>query len=142
MSKREFKPGTYRHYSGKKYDAIGVARHSEAPDEKLVVYLSLYDDGMWARPYDMFMEEIDHEGLRQLRFEKIKDTLPRWKVRVQIEAGQGLEFIQAANVSIEASGSLIFLDATHDVVKCYAPGAWVSYEPWPFFAEVKDAKDS
>ena len=60
--------GRYRHYKGGEYEAIGVVRHSETL-EPLVLYRPLYDDsGLWVRPYAMFFEEIEHEGVRQPRF--------------------------------------------------------------------------
>ena len=53
----------YRHYKGKEYKVIGIARHSETL-ERLVVYERLYEDGefpekLWVRPYDMFLENVE-----------------------------------------------------------------------------------
>lgn len=63
--------GRYRHYKGKEYEVIGFAKHSET-EEKLVLYIALYDDNqMWARPYDMFMETVEFEGSQVPRFTKI-----------------------------------------------------------------------
>jgi len=62
-------PGRYRHYKGKPYTVIGVARHSET-EEELVVYRKAYDDhGLWVRPKRMFLEMVDVEGRRVPRFE-------------------------------------------------------------------------
>lgn len=61
-------PGRYRHYKGKDYLVLGVARHSET-EEELVVYRLLYDDhGLWVRPRAMFLETIQINGLVQPRF--------------------------------------------------------------------------
>lgn len=61
--------GKYRHYKGKDYQVLGVARHSET-GEDLVVYKKLYDDySTWVRPYDMFIEEIELNGSKIKRFE-------------------------------------------------------------------------
>ena len=58
------------------YEFIGVATHSETRD-RVVVYRALYGDkGLFVRPYEMFMEEVDHEKYPEIRqkyrFEKIR----------------------------------------------------------------------
>lgn len=68
--------GKYRHYKGHEYEVIGIARHSETLEE-LVIYKALYDndefgnDAIWARPKSMFFEEIEIDGKKIRRFEKI-----------------------------------------------------------------------
>lgn len=65
----DLKPGRYRHYKGKFYEVIGVARHSET-EETLVVYRCLYGDySLWVRPLDMFMESVIVDGREVPRFE-------------------------------------------------------------------------
>ncbi len=60
--------GRYRHYKGKEYSVIGVARHSET-EEELVVYRKEYDDhGLWVRPKTMFLETVDVAGKAVPRF--------------------------------------------------------------------------
>lgn len=64
----ELKPGLYRHYKGRRYEVIDIARHSET-EERLVVYRALYGDyGLWVRPLEMFMESVMVDGLMQPRF--------------------------------------------------------------------------
>jgi len=58
------------------YEFIGVATHSETRD-RVVVYRALYGDkGLFVRPYEMFMEEVDHDKYPEIRqkyrFEKIR----------------------------------------------------------------------
>ena len=68
--------GKYKHFKGTIVEVIGVALHSETQD-KMVVYnhpdpvKGLEGDTMWARPYDMFFEEIVRDGKKMMRFEKI-----------------------------------------------------------------------
>ncbi len=62
------KPGRYRHYKGKDYIVLGVARHSET-EEELVVYCQDYGDrGLWVRPLAMFQEMVEVNGQSVPRF--------------------------------------------------------------------------
>ena len=65
------KTGKYKHYKGKEYEVIGIARHSETLEE-LVVYRALYQnkgENLWVRPLKMFLEEVEIEGKKMPRFE-------------------------------------------------------------------------
>jgi hypothetical protein len=62
------KPGRYRHFKGRDYEVIDVARHSET-GEALVVYRCLYGDhSLWVRPLSMFRETVEVAGERVPRF--------------------------------------------------------------------------
>lgn len=68
----EVTAGLYRHYKGKNYTVIGVARHSETQEE-LVVYRQNYgDQGLWVRPKVMFLETVIVDGERIPRFQLIQ----------------------------------------------------------------------
>jgi hypothetical protein len=67
----KLKTGKYKHYKGKLYEVIGIAKHSETLEE-LVVYKALYQpkgENLWVRPLKMFTEEIIVEGKKIPRFE-------------------------------------------------------------------------
>ncbi len=71
------KPGVYRHYKGRFYEVIGIARHSETLEE-LVVYRALYNskkfgkNALWVRPKKMFLESVIVDGKKTPRFERVK----------------------------------------------------------------------
>ena len=66
--------GRYRHYKGGEYEVLGVARHSETL-EPMVLYRPLYNQsGLWVRPFSMFVEQIESNGLRQPRFACIQEV--------------------------------------------------------------------
>jgi hypothetical protein len=67
--------GTYRHSkSGKLYEVVGVALHTET-NEQFVIYRPLLQNKyeLFARPYDMFVEKVIINGQEVWRFEKIDE---------------------------------------------------------------------
>ena len=64
----ELKPGKYRHFKGKEYELLFVAKHSETL-EPMVVYRALYGEGgVWVRPAEMWSETVDKENYHGPRF--------------------------------------------------------------------------
>jgi len=67
--------GLYKHYKGNMYEVYMTAQHSET-EEWMVVYKALYgEEGIWVRPYDMFVEEVEVEGTLVPRFQKVEDAV-------------------------------------------------------------------
>ena len=63
--------GTYKHYKNMLYKVYGVGMHTET-EELLVFYQSLYGKfEFWARPYKMFCESVNINGVEVPRFQKI-----------------------------------------------------------------------
>ena len=63
--------GRYRHFKGREYEVIGVARDSETMQE-MVVYRALYGAReLWLRSPEMFSEVVQREGAAVPRFEYI-----------------------------------------------------------------------
>ncbi len=76
MKTSNLKPGKYRHYKGKEYEVIGIAKHSETLED-MVVYKALYEsdkfekDQMWIRPLSMFVEKVIIDGKEIPRFDML-----------------------------------------------------------------------
>ena len=69
----EIRPGRYRHFKGKEYEVLGVARHSET-EEAMVVYRALYGDGgLWVRPAAMWNEIVERDGKSFRRFTYLEE---------------------------------------------------------------------
>lgn len=65
------KTGKYRHFKGKEYELIAVAKHSETL-EPMVVYRALYGEGgYWVRPAAMWTEQVSRDGYSGPRFQYI-----------------------------------------------------------------------
>ncbi len=69
---RKIKTNTkLRHFKGKEYLVLHVAKHSETLED-MVVYQALYGEfGIWVRPLDMFLQKIERDGKIINRFEEI-----------------------------------------------------------------------
>lgn len=135
MMDRTPKPGElYRHFKNKLYQIVTVATHSET-GEKLVIYQALYDDfGVYARPLDMFVSEVDHEKYpdvkQKYRFERvtIKDK-PEDMLRKSISSDANVITANAPEtVSVQAQ-------ACHEPV----PDADAGQAPNPRLMEFLDA---
>ena len=68
------RPGVYRHFKGKEYLVLDVARHSEDLSP-MVVYRALYGEGgLWVRPAEMWLEEVHREDYDGPRFIYLRQT--------------------------------------------------------------------
>ena len=74
----KIEPGIYRHYKqGHKYQVLGTAEHTETL-ETVVVYKPLYvivdgpDVDFFVRGVEMFSEEVELDGKKMKRFERIE----------------------------------------------------------------------
>lgn len=63
----------YRHFKGKEYRVLHLAKHSET-EEELVVYQQLYGDySIWVRPLEMFLGTKELDGECIYRFQEINE---------------------------------------------------------------------
>lgn len=64
-------PGRYRHFKGKLYRVLCVARHSETEERLVIYHPEDQPESLWARPEAMFTEEVDSPAGQVPRFAPI-----------------------------------------------------------------------
>jgi len=70
---KEIAIGRYRHFKGRFYDVLFIAKHSETMEE-MVVYRALYGEhDVYVRPASMWNEVIERDGKRFIRFELVEE---------------------------------------------------------------------
>ena len=71
----------YKHFKNKYYIVVDIVNDCESNNDaeykKIVIYKALYGDNLtWARPYEMFASEVDHEKypdvIQKYRFEEVE----------------------------------------------------------------------
>jgi hypothetical protein len=66
--------GKYQHYKGNVYEVLGVGCHTESNEYYVVYQASEPKPGtpeIWVRPYEMFVENVEVNGVLIPRFKKI-----------------------------------------------------------------------
>lgn len=73
---KTIEPGIYRHgKTGNLYEVLGLAHHTESSEE-FVAYrpVNTNHNELFVRPYDMFVDMVEINGLVVSRFEKVTES--------------------------------------------------------------------
>ena len=106
---REIKIGNvYRHFKNKYYVVIDIVNDCESNNDdvykKIVIYRALYGEFLtWARPYDMFNSEVDHEKYpyvtQKYRFEEV--DVDCYMIRQAVESHNMIMAAEITNLKYE-----------------------------------------
>lgn len=84
-----------RHYKGDRYMVYDISTHSETLEE-LVIYRNMKDNRLWARPIDMFYQEVEYEGEWVLRFTIEKSAPPPTSLKPRtVNEGMDLSWLKS-----------------------------------------------
>lgn len=116
----------YTHFKGNQYRIIAIAHHSETMEE-MVVYEALYDDhGIFVRPLDMFMSEVDHQKYPDVSAEyrfTLTSVEQEDSLLMQFLDLHGIEekmnYLQLNRPKLDEN----FLDAAGESMDCLLPAA-------------------
>lgn len=65
------KKGIYHHFKGEYYEVIGEGFDSET-NTVMVIYRNINNEKIWIRPKNMFLDVVDYDGKKQIRFKFIR----------------------------------------------------------------------
>lgn len=70
--------GKYKHFKGKEYRVLSLARDCENPERMLVVYQALYDSDLgknviWTRELNDFLGHKEQDGKKIKRFTFVEE---------------------------------------------------------------------
>ena len=102
---REIKIGkVYKHFKNKYYIVIDIVNDCESNNDaeykKFVIYKALYGDHLtWARPYEAFASEVDHE--------KYPDVEQKWRFEdVNIHTDDSTKLLNMHDVYLKIAQDL------------------------------------
>ena len=70
----EVKKGIYRHYKGKEYEVLEIAKNHDNDEDELIIYRSLEDEKIWARSKNDFLGKVEVDKKSEFRFQYLRDV--------------------------------------------------------------------
>lgn len=116
---KELKKGIYLHYKGGKYRVLYEAKHSET-EEELVVYQNIEDETKtWVRPKQMFVEEVEIEGIKKPRFEFIEEENDTWEHKCKLALADYQNLLKKTAADKTEFAKYAIADLLEDIIPVY-----------------------
>ncbi len=116
---KKIKLGIYQHYKGQEYRVINEAIDSENK-EGLVIYQDVKDENkIWARPKKMFLETVEVDGKKKLRFKFIKEENESWENKYKRALADYQNLVKQNDKDKQEFVKYAIGDFLHDILPVY-----------------------
>lgn len=116
---KELKKGIYLHYKGEKYRVLFEAQNTETKELE-IIYQNIKDENkIWVRPKQMFIEEVEVEGVKKPRFEFIEEENNSWEHKCKLAVADYQNLLKKTAADKTEFAKYAIADLLEDIIPIY-----------------------